>query len=64
MNSIVETASVLLVGSSGSCLYSGAKNQENCGSRPTWANSSLDPISKIPTTKQDWWKGSSVRAPP
>jgi hypothetical protein len=28
-----------------------------------WANSSKDPISKILSTKKDWWSGSSGRAP-
>jgi hypothetical protein len=31
--------------------------------RPAWVNSSEDPISKIPNTKQGWWSGSSSRMP-
>jgi hypothetical protein len=32
--------------------YSGGRNQEDRGSKPTRANSLWDPISKIPTTKR------------
>jgi hypothetical protein len=32
--------------------YSGGRDQEDCGSKPAQANSSLDPISKIPNTKR------------
>jgi hypothetical protein len=32
--------------------YSRGKDQEDCSSRPIWANSSVDPISKIPNTKR------------
>jgi hypothetical protein len=31
--------------------YLGSWDQEDCGSRPAWANSSQDPISKITTAK-------------
>jgi hypothetical protein len=31
--------------------YSGSRDQEDCGSKPTWANSSQNPISKNPFTK-------------
>jgi hypothetical protein len=31
---------------------SGGRDQEDCGSKPAWANSSQDPISKIPITKR------------
>jgi hypothetical protein len=40
---------------------SGGKDQEHCGSKPAWANSSWDPISKQPIIKKDWWSGSSCR---
>jgi hypothetical protein len=42
------------LGTGASCLqsvYSGGKDQEDHGSKSTWANSSRDPISKIPNTK-------------
>jgi hypothetical protein len=32
--------------------YSGSRDQEDCGSKPARANSSRDPISKIPNTKR------------
>jgi hypothetical protein len=32
--------------------YSGARDQEDHGSKPAQANSSPDPISKIPNTKK------------
>jgi hypothetical protein len=38
--------------------YSGGRGQDS-GSKPAWANSSWDPISKKPYTKQGWWSGSS-----
>jgi hypothetical protein len=31
--------------------YSGGTDQEDCSSKPAWANSSQDPISKIPNKK-------------
>jgi hypothetical protein len=31
--------------------YSGGRGQEDHGSKPTWANSSRDPISKNPSQK-------------
>jgi hypothetical protein len=34
--------------------YSGGRDQENRGSKPAWANSSEDPISKKPITKKGW----------
>jgi hypothetical protein len=42
--------------------YSGGTDQEDHGSKPAQANSSRDPISKIPNTKQGWWIDSSGRA--
>jgi hypothetical protein len=42
--------------------YSGGRDQEGCGLKPTWANSSQDPILKKPITKQmGWWSGSRCR---
>jgi hypothetical protein len=38
-------------------------DQKDHGLKPTQANSSRDPISKIPNTKQGWWSGPSGRAP-
>jgi hypothetical protein len=32
--------------------YSGGRDQEDCGSKSAWANSSRDPISKIPIIKR------------
>jgi hypothetical protein len=32
--------------------YSGGRDQEALGSKPVWANSSRDPVSKIPITKK------------
>jgi hypothetical protein len=40
----------------------GDRDQENYYSKSALANSLLDPISKIPTTKQDCWSGLSDRA--
>jgi hypothetical protein len=34
--------------------YSGDRDQEDRGSNPAWANSSQDPISKKPFTKNCW----------
>jgi hypothetical protein len=33
--------------------YSGGRDLEDRGSRPAWANSLGDPISKVPITKKD-----------
>jgi hypothetical protein len=38
--------------------YSGGRDQEDGGSKPAWANSSQDPISKKPITKKAWWSRS------
>jgi hypothetical protein len=35
--------------------YSGGSDQEDRGPKSAQANSSWDPISKIPNTKQVWW---------
>jgi hypothetical protein len=44
--------------------YSGGRDQEDHGSRPAWANSYGDPISKLPNTKiKGWRSGSSGKAP-
>jgi hypothetical protein len=34
--------------------YSEGKDKENHGSKPTWANSKLDPILEISNTKKGW----------
>jgi hypothetical protein len=39
--------------------YSGGREQEDCGLKPTSANSSQDPISKIPNTKK--WAGGMAQ---
>jgi hypothetical protein len=39
--------------------YSGGSDQEDCGSKPAWASSSQDPISKNPSQKKvlvEWLK--------
>jgi hypothetical protein len=41
--------------------YSVGSDQEDCGSKPAWANSSQDPISKNPAQKKGWWSGSRCR---
>jgi hypothetical protein len=33
--------------------YSGDRDQEDYGLKPMWANSSQDPVSKIPITRRD-----------
>jgi hypothetical protein len=42
--------------------YSGGRDQREAGLRPTWANSSRQPILKILNTKKDCWSVSSGRA--
>jgi hypothetical protein len=48
--------------------YSGGKDQEDCGSKPTRANSSLDHISKKPITKKiglmEWLKVKALSSSP
>jgi hypothetical protein len=40
--------------------YSEGRDQEDCSSKPAWANSAQDPISKKkPFTEKGWWSGSS-----
>jgi hypothetical protein len=41
--------------------YPGGRGQEDPGLKPTQANSSGDPILKIPITKKGWWSGSVYR---
>jgi hypothetical protein len=41
--------------------YSEGRGQEDYYSKPAWANSSTDPISKISNTKKGWQSGSSGR---
>jgi hypothetical protein len=36
--------------------YSGGRDQEDHGSKPTWANSSQDPVSKKHNTKERGWQ--------
>jgi hypothetical protein len=43
--------------------YSGGRDQEDHGLKPTQANSWRDPISKKPITKKGWWNASSGIAP-
>jgi hypothetical protein len=43
------------------CSYSEGRDQGNCGSKPAWANSSRDPISKKPIIKKCWWSDSRCR---
>jgi hypothetical protein len=38
--------------------YLGGRGLEDHGSKPAWANSWQDPISKIPITKKGWWSGT------
>jgi hypothetical protein len=42
--------------------YPGGRNQEDSGSKPTWANSSGDPISKRPITKKGYRVTQVVKA--
>jgi hypothetical protein len=42
--------------------YSGCRDQEDRGSRPSWAKF-VRPVSKMPNTKKDWENGSSGRVP-
>jgi hypothetical protein len=39
--------------------YSRVRDQEDHGSRPSQANSSQDPLSKILNIKEGWWSDSS-----
>jgi hypothetical protein len=41
--------------------YSGARDQEDWGSKPTQANSLRDSILKTPITKKAWWSDSRYR---
>jgi hypothetical protein len=41
--------------------YSGGRDKEEHGSKPAWANSLSNPISKKTITKQGWWSGSRCR---
>jgi hypothetical protein len=41
--------------------YSGGRDQEDHSLKPSWANSSWDPISKKPITKKGWRSGSRCR---
>jgi hypothetical protein len=41
--------------------YSGGRDQEDCGSKPTRTNNLQDPILKKLFIKKDWWSGSRFR---
>jgi hypothetical protein len=43
--------------------YSGGRDKEDYGSKPAWANSSQDPISKNTHPKKDWHSDLNGRAP-
>jgi hypothetical protein len=45
----------VLVGHTYNPKYSGDRDQEDCGPRLTQANSSSDPVSKIPNTQKNGW---------
>jgi hypothetical protein len=38
-----------------------AEIKEDCGSKPAWASSSQEPISKKKITKKGWWSSSRCR---
>jgi hypothetical protein len=42
--------------------YSGGRDQEDHGLKPALANSSRDPISKIPNTVRHWWLTTVILA--
>jgi hypothetical protein len=44
--------------------YLGGRNQENQGSKPDQANSSWDPVLRIPITKKGWWVAQVVAHQP
>jgi hypothetical protein len=41
--------------------FSGGRDQEDHSLKSAQANTSQDPISKIPNTKKGWWNDSSGR---
>jgi hypothetical protein len=41
--------------------YPGGRNEEDCGSKPAWANSLRDPILKKSITKKGWCSASRCR---
>jgi hypothetical protein len=51
-NQIKTKQKLLLVAHACNPSYSGGRDQEDCSLKPAWANSSRDPISKIPITKK------------
>jgi hypothetical protein len=55
--------SLVLVTHSCNLSYSGARDQEDCGSKPAWENSSQDPIWKKPITKKGLVEWLKVYAP-
>jgi hypothetical protein len=42
--------------------FLGSRDQEDHSLKTAWANSSWDPILKIPNTKKGWWSGSSGKS--
>jgi hypothetical protein len=42
--------------------YSGGRDEEDHSSKATRANSSQDPILKMPITKKSWWSGLRCRS--
>jgi hypothetical protein len=42
---------------------SGGRDEEDCGLKPTWANSLRDPVSKNTQPKKGWWSDLCGRAP-
>jgi hypothetical protein len=47
-----ESSQVPVVAHAYNHSYSGGRDHEDCSSKPAWANSSQDPISKIPIMKR------------
>jgi hypothetical protein len=55
-------ASWVLVAHACNPSYSEGRDQEDCSSKPAWANIvPQDPISKKSFTKEGWWSGSRCR---
>jgi hypothetical protein len=55
--------SQVLVAHACNSTYSEGRDQEDHSSRSVWANSSLDPMLKIPNKKMGWLSGSKGRVP-
>jgi hypothetical protein len=54
-------ANLVLVAHACNPSYWGGRDQEDSGSKPTWANSSKRLYLEKPFTKKGWWSGSSCR---